>query len=149
MKHRISAAIALLMLGACSSTPAPVSPVKTFNDVSFESEGCTISPDRKAACTLIVISRHRDRIVAVGNGVTLQGNSGESYPASVRFGEDRWVKTLVADSSYRLNLTVENISTQTTSIRAIIVHRIDVALGPRQHVGSHHQVVFSNPAMKP
>ena len=149
MKHKIISAVALLILGGCSAIPVPVSSAKTFNDVSFESDGCVISPDRKAVCTLTVVSKFRDRTVAVGNGVTLQGNSGEDYPASVRFGEDKWSKTLIADSPYKLNFTIENISTKATSIRSIIINRIDIGLGPRQHLGSHSQVIFSNPEMKP
>lgn len=148
MKYKIINAIAILSLGACASIPVPVSSAKTFNDVIFESDGCVISPDRKAVCTLTVTSKYRDRTVAVGNGVTLQDNSGEDYPASVRFGEDKWSKTLIADSPYKLNFTIENISTRTTSIRSIIINRIDIGLGPRQHVGSHSQVIFSNPDMK-
>ncbi len=148
MNYKVIHTIAVLMLGACSTLSEPVSSEKIFNDVSFKSDGCVISSDRKAVCTLTVISKYRDRTVAVGNGVTLQGNSGEDYPASVRFGDDKWSKTLVADSPYKLNFTVENISTKTTSIRSIIINRIDIALGPRQHVGSHSQVIFSNPEMK-
>lgn len=148
MKYLFINAIAMLALGACATIPVPVSSAKTYNDVSFESEGCIISPDRKAICTLTVISKYRDRTVAVGNGVMLQGNSGEEYPAMVRFGEDKWSKTLIADSPYKLNFMVDNISTKTTSIRSIIINRIDIGLGPRQHVGSHSQVIFANPEMK-
>lgn len=149
MKYIIISVFALLMLGACSAIPVPISPIKTFNDVSFESDGCVISPGRRAVCTLLVTSKYRDRTVAVGNGVILQDNSGEEYSASVRFGKDKWSKTLIADSSYKLNFTIENISTKATSIRSIIINRIDIGLGPRQHVGSHSQVIFSNPVMKP
>ena len=46
MKYIIFGAFMALVCGACSSLPAHVSPVKVFNDVSFESDGCVISPDR-------------------------------------------------------------------------------------------------------
>lgn len=144
MKYKAPNLIAVLILSACSAIPVPVSSAKIFNDVIFESDGCVISPDRKAVCTVIVTSNFRDRTVAVGNGVMLQDNTGEDYSARVRFGKGKWRKTLIANSPYRLNFEIDNISTKAISIRSIIINRIDI-----QHVGSHKQVIFSNLEMKP
>ena len=149
MKIKYGSIIMAAFLSACAAIPVPASTAKTFNDVVFEVDGCVISSDRKAECILVVTSKYRDHTVAIGNGVTLQDNDGVNYSASVRFGKDKWNKILIADSPYQLNFTVENISSKATFIRAIIINRIDIGLGPKQHVGSHSQVIFSSPKMKP
>ena len=139
---------AVLLVGACSTIPAPAGSAKTIHDVVLDVDGCTISADRKVECTLVVVSKDRDRIVSIGNGASLQDNSGDNHSARVRFGTDSWQKTLIANAPYQLNLTVENVSTRTTAIRAIILNTVGVSLGPNQHVGSQSQVIFANPPMK-
>jgi len=151
MKHKITRAVALLVLGGCSAIPVPVSSAKTFNDVSFESDGCVISPDRNAVCTLTVVSKFRDRLVALANGVSLQDSTGHEYSAGAHFGDNKRSKVLVADAPYKLTVSTENLSTKANSIRSIIFHRIDVFSGTEQRniAASHKQVIFSNPVMNP
>lgn len=151
MKQKITNALSLLILGACTSISLPVGAAKTFNDVSFESDGCVISPDRKAVCTFTVTSNFRDRLVALANGVSIQDSTGNEYSAGAHFGDNKWSKVLVADAPYKLTISTENLATNANSIRSVIFHRIDVFSGTEQRniAASHKQVVFSNPVMNP
>ncbi len=147
MNFKYASVLCVLAIVSCTTIPTIESYGKTFNDVTFEANGCSISPNKIATCSLKVTSHNRDRTIAIGNGASLQDNGGEGYSASVRFGEGSWQKTLIANAPYDLNITVENVSTKATSIRAIIINRLDISLGPKQHLASHSNVIFSNPKM--
>lgn len=139
-----------LLLSACMTVPnipLPNGNTKILDNVSFNLQSCQIHADKKAQCSFTVISKYRDRIVAIGNGASLQDNLGESYSAAVRFGTGTWQKTLIADTPYEMNLTIENLSTRATSIRAAILNRIDISLGPQGPRTYHHSVTFSHPQM--
>lgn len=148
-----------LLAGCLASTPLGTlaqgvmnTQVKTFGGVVLEMKSCQITPDRTATCTLQVVSNHRDRAIKLAGYVRFQDNTGVEYNAVQRgFGDPTGklsrYQTMVADQPYTITAIATNLSTQATSIRAVILDRIDLNFVPRGFIGQFDQTIFPKPAM--
>lgn len=157
MKNKLTkvALITFLASGCAANTPLiKANPhTKTFNDVEISLDHCSLNSDQRTArCKLNFVSKYRDRVVAFAGYVRLQDDTGVEYGTKVGFGESassrKRDQLMVADQVYSAVVEAENLSTRSTRIRAVVLDRIDLSFGPRQHIASHRNIVFSKPVMK-
>lgn len=123
-----------------------------FNDTRFAMTSCELTPDRSAICKLTVANKYRDKKIEISRGITIQDNEGNEYAVNAGgFGsvsnQSKWNQIAVADSDYQLTVIATNLSSQATSVRAVVFPRLLVRSTQGQTLGYRDQVVFSNPVM--
>lgn len=147
----------ILVLIACSSSPSLAFAAdsklrQSFNDTVFELVSCELQSDRTAICQMTVNNRYTDKRIEVAKGITIQDDKGNEYAVtSGGFGDpstgQRWLQTAVADSVYNVQIVAPNISSQATSVRAVVFPRLLVRSTQGQTLGYRDRVVFARPPM--
>lgn len=150
----LSAACFLLACSATSPTAfAATSKLRqSFNDTDFELKSCELKSDRSVICQLTVHNHYTDKRVEISKTITIQDDLGNEYPVtSGGFGTpsagSKWAQTTVADSTYKVYVVAPNISSQATSVRAVVIPRLLVRSAQGQTLGYRDRVVFARPPM--
>ena len=145
------------ILIACSATlPAAYAASsklqQSFNDTDFVLESCELKSDRTVICHMTVNNHYTDKRVEITRAITIQDDLGNEYPVtSGGFGNpstgSKWNQITVADSSYNVYVVAPNISSQATSVRAVVFPRLLVRSAQGQTLGYRDRVVFARPPM--
>lgn len=148
---------ATCILIACSATlPAAYAASsklqQSFNDTDFALKSCELKSDRTVICRMTVNNHFTDKRVEITNSITIQDDLGNEYPVtSGGFGipstGPKWNQITVADSSYNVYVVAPNISSQATSVRAVVFPRLLVRSAQGQTLGYRDHVVFASPPM--
>ncbi len=156
MQKRVTAVLrtgALILLASSATATASSRLEQSFNDTIFELESCELKADRTAVCKMTVRNKFTDKQIEITRaGITIQDDLGNEYPVTAGgFGDHstapKWQQVAVADSDYVVYVAATNLSSQATSVRAVVFPRLLVRSTAGQALGYRDRVVFSGPPM--
>lgn len=135
-----------------STLASPSRNVHSFDDTDFEMDSCEITPNRSAICRMTVTNRFRDKRIEIDRRIAIQDDFGTDYAVTAGgFGASperpQWRQDAIADSTYSLTVVAPNLSSQATSIRAVVFTRLLVRSAQGQTLGYRDKAIFSRPSM--
>lgn len=126
---------------AFSVAPAlPSGGPRESNGFIFDVQSCEVASTRTMSCHLKVTSRGVSRkLTLLDRYVRLQDDTSRAYPAELGWGMDprggQNDMVLIPDTPYDLTMIAENVSSQTTRVRAIVIERMDARQAQGAFIG--------------